>query len=223
MNACLDHVVIGARTLEDGVAWCEATLGITPGPGGAHALMGTHNRLLSIATPAFARAYFEIIAIDPQADAPQRKRWFDLDDATVRDAVARSPRLLHWVARVDDMAEAVAALRARGIDPGRVLAAARDTPRGVLRWRICVRDDGRRLFGGALPTLIAWDDAHPADALPPSGATLRALRLGAADATALAGALEAIGLDAPPVDAGRDGLEVELLTPRGPVVLSSAL
>jgi hypothetical protein len=30
----LDHLVVAARTLDEGVAWCEATLGVTPGPGG---------------------------------------------------------------------------------------------------------------------------------------------------------------------------------------------
>lgn len=44
--AKLDHLVIMANSLDDGVDWCEATLGVTPGPGGEHPLMGTHNRLL---------------------------------------------------------------------------------------------------------------------------------------------------------------------------------
>jgi hypothetical protein len=42
-----------AASLPEGVAWCEATLGVTPGPGGEHPLMGTHNRLLRIATAGF--------------------------------------------------------------------------------------------------------------------------------------------------------------------------
>ena len=51
--AQLDHLVVMATTLDQGVAWCEATLGVTPGPGGEHPLMGTHNRLLSIASERF--------------------------------------------------------------------------------------------------------------------------------------------------------------------------
>ena len=39
--AQLDHLVIMANSLDEGVAWCEATLGVTPGPGGEHPLMGT--------------------------------------------------------------------------------------------------------------------------------------------------------------------------------------
>ena len=222
MTGYVDHLVVAARTLDDGVAWCEAMLGITPGPGGAHALMGTHNRLFSIATPAFPRAYFEIIAIDPRAGDPGRKRWFDLDDGALRAAVAHAPALVHWVARVDDIAYALAALHARGVDRGRVLDASRDTPRGMLRWRIAVRDDGQRLCGGALPTLIEWGERHPADTMPASGVALRALRLRATDVTMLGGSLDAIGLGALPVDAGSEGLQVELQTPRGVLRLDSA-
>jgi len=52
-GGALDHLVVTARTLDEGAAWCEATLGIVPGPGGRHALMGTHSRLFSIASRAF--------------------------------------------------------------------------------------------------------------------------------------------------------------------------
>ena len=52
-----DHLVIAARSLDEGVGWCEATFGVVPGPGGTHPLMGTHNRLLKIATADFPRAY----------------------------------------------------------------------------------------------------------------------------------------------------------------------
>jgi hypothetical protein len=32
MQAQLDHLVIAAASLAEGVAWCEATLGVVPGP-----------------------------------------------------------------------------------------------------------------------------------------------------------------------------------------------
>ena len=50
MRSRIDHLVVAASSLDQGVAWCEATLGVTPGPGGEHPLMGTHNRLLRVAT-----------------------------------------------------------------------------------------------------------------------------------------------------------------------------
>ena len=68
MSAQVDHLVVAARTLAEGVQWCEATLGITPGPGGKHPLMSTHNRLFNITSDGFPNAYFEIVAIDPTAN-----------------------------------------------------------------------------------------------------------------------------------------------------------
>ncbi len=194
MNCELDHLVLAARTLDEGVAWCERTLGITPGAGGRHALMGTHNRVFAIGSPGYVRAYFELIAIDPEAPPPGRVRWFDLDHAAMQAALAHGPRLVHWVARTTDLDAAVAALAAQGIDAGRVLQASRTTPQGELRWRIAVRDDGARPFGGALPMLIEWGAAHPSDALPESGVTIATLALGAPDPAALRRALQALGL-----------------------------
>lgn len=178
MSWSVDHLVVGAATLEQGAAWCAATLGVLPGPGGKHPLMGTHNLLLAIGAPAHPRAYLEIIAVDAQSAAPARRRWYDLDDPALRATLASGPRLIHWVARCDDAVAECAALAAAGIDRGEVLQAERDTPRGLLRWRISVRSDGQRLAGGALPTLIEWGDTHPAASLAASPVRLAALAVG---------------------------------------------
>jgi hypothetical protein len=109
--ARIDHLVVGAASLEQGVAWCEATLGVVPGPGGEHPLMGTHNRLLRVATVDFPRTYFEIIAVQPGREPQRARRWFDLDAETVRDTLRRDgPRLLHFVASVPTLRAAVQAL-----------------------------------------------------------------------------------------------------------------
>ena len=227
MHAQLDHLVIAAASLDEGVAWCEATLGVAPGPGGAHPLMGTHNRLLNIASDAFPAAYLEIIAIEPgkQPSRPKTHRWFDLDDAALQAGLAqRGPRLIHFVARVPDAQAAARALAHEEhahIDRGQLLEASRDTPAGRLEWQITVRDDGQRLFYGALPTLIQWGPVHPTDAMPRSGLAMRALRAVHPRAPALAAALSAVGLAAMPVDAGPPNLIAELDTPRGPVTLES--
>ena len=65
--AALDHLVVAAATLDEGADWCLRTLGVAPGAGGKHPLMGTHNRLLKIASPAWPLVYLEIIAVDPEA------------------------------------------------------------------------------------------------------------------------------------------------------------
>lgn len=230
MHAEIDHLVIAARTLADGVAWCEATLGVTPGPGGAHPLMGTHNRLLNIASDAFPRAYLEIIAIDPTVTPTRgagQQRWFDLDDAALQTALAQhGPHLVHFVARVPD---AQATLRALAqapapvgpIDRGTLIEAGRDTPAGRLTWQITVRDDGQRLFDGALPTVIEWGPVHPVDAMPASGLTLRSMQFTHPRAEALAGALQTIGFADLPVQTGVPNFVAVLDTQRGPVALES--
>jgi hypothetical protein len=225
-RAQIDHLVVAARTLDEGVAWCEATLGVVPGPGGEHPLFGTHNRLLRLHCAQAPRAYLEIIAINPQA-TPTRptglQRWFDLDDAALLARLAQhGPQLVHWVASVPDIDAATAALRALGIERGPVLAASRPTPSGLLQWRITVRDDGRRLFGGALPTLIQWGDTHPADDMPASGLALQDLTLRHPDAPQLQQALDAIGLGPMAVTPGPAALTTLLDTPQGPRTLSSA-
>jgi hypothetical protein len=186
----LDHLVVGAASLEEGVAWCERVLGVTPGPGGKHALMGTHNRLLNISGPLHPRVYLEIIAIDPDAPPPGRARWFDLDQPAVRERLAQGPGLIHWVSRVPNLDAALANWRGEGVDAGEAVEASR----GNLRWRIALREDGRRLRREALPVLIEWGEAHPTDGMPASGVQL-------------------LGFEA------RDGLKARLATPRGEVEL----
>lgn len=225
MGASIDHLVVAASSLAEGVHWCESTFGVAPGPGGAHALMGTHNRLLKVATPEFPHAYFEIIAVNAQAKPtrpPGTHRWFDLDDATLQADLARNgPRLVHFVAQVPDADAAVKALAADRIDRGRVIDASRDTPAGRLAWRITVRDDGQRLFYGTLPTLIEWGPVHPTDAMTDSGVTLKSLTLTHPRAGDLAAAVSVIGLSNLPVFAGPPNLHAVFDTPRGAVTLDS--
>ncbi|MBI2751695.1 MAG: VOC family protein [Burkholderiales bacterium] len=238
----VDHLVIMAASLEQGVAWCEATLGVTPGPGGEHPLMGTHNRLLKIATPGFPQAYLEIIAVNPdeglggsavcagkggaraaggghgaeRTAAQTRRRWFDMDEPAVRERVQRDgPQLIHWVAAVPDIAATVAALAVQGVDRGEVLQASRQTPSGLLQWQISVRPDGQRLFDGCLPTLIQWGDTHPTHTMPSSGLTLHALRLRHPQADALRQALASIALPTMAVTDGPAQLSATLQTPKG--------
>jgi hypothetical protein len=217
----IDHLVVAAASLADGIAWCRETFGFEPASGGEHALMGTHNRVFRIDTPQFPQAYFEIIAINPAAPAPGRTRWFDFDDAQLRASLARGPRLVHFVASTGDAPQAMAALRSLGIDRGELVAAERPTPSGLLRWKISVRDDGRRLFDGALPTLIEWGPVHPCDNLPASGIALRSLALSHPEAAQLQAAFDAIGLAQVTVQAGPPGLVAELAAPAGVVRVTS--
>ena len=221
-----------AQSLEQGVQWCEATLGVTPAAGGEHAQYGSHNRLFKIATPAHPLAYFEIIAINPAAKRPANapgKRWFDMDDAALQAAVAIEPRLIHFVASTDDIQAARIALKAQGIERGPAVHASRHSRRGLLQWQITVREDGQRLFNGALPSLIQWGktgDAeplrlHPRNSLPRSGVSLQSLAVTHPSADKLQAAYEAIGLSGVALETGPANLSATLHTPRGTVVLQS--
>lgn len=220
-GARVDHLVIAASSLEQGVAWCEATLGVTPAAGGLHPLMGTHNRLLRLSGAAYPGSYLEIIAINPDAPDPGRSRWFDLDDPALQQAVSDTPRLVHFVAATPSGQAAVRALSNLGIDRGVLIPIDRPSPAGLLRWQISVRDDGQRLFDGGLPTLIEWGALHPADRLPDDGVSLKSLAMSHPRAAELQAAYEAIGLAGVTVTQGSPNLVATLFTPRGLVTLES--
>lgn len=220
MNTHLDHLVVAAASLEQGVAWCEAALGVTPGPGGRHPLMGTHNRLVKIATDAFPDAYLEIIAIDPHAAPPQRVRWFGLDAPALQARLReQGPQLIHAVARTAQLDMQRWALITLGLKPGNPVRAGRDTPEGPLAWQILVRDDGELDCGGALPTLIQWEGRHPAQAMPASGLSLKSLTLHGVPGR-VRDLLKLRGVDIQPGPG--PALQAVLAGPMGDVTLSSS-
>ncbi|MEO5671894.1 MAG: VOC family protein [Ramlibacter sp.] len=217
----IDHLVVAAETLDQGLQWCEATLGVTPLPGGAHPLMGTHNRLLPVGNDRYPQAYLEIIAINPAAPPPGRARWFDLDDPALQHEVRQQPRLVHFVARTADAAASLKALRKLGIERGTLVQAERQTPHGLLQWQISIRDDGQRLFYGGLPTIIQWGDVHPAGTMPDAGLALQSLTVSHPRAQALQEAHAAIGLEGVSVEQAPPNLKAALATPKGLVILES--
>ena len=233
MPTQIDHLVVAATSLEQGVQWCEALFGITPALGGEHALFGTHNRLFKIATPKFSMAYFEIIAINPDAIRPKKTtslhphRWFDLDNPELQKSISKEPRLIHFVASTPDIKAARMALRMEGIDRGPAIHAERQTNKGILHWQISVRADGQRLFDGALPTLIQWGkpDAteplrlHPRNTLPRSGVTLQIIDITHPSAEKLQAAYTSIGLNGISISEGPANIKATLKTPKGIVVL----
>jgi len=232
MKTQIDHLVVVASSLDVGVQWCEATLGITPSAGGEHEKYGTHNRLFKIATPQYPLAYFEIIAINPEAVIPKRlqvTRWFDMDDPVLQKTVAQEPRLVHFVSSTEDIKAARHSWRTQGIERGQIVHASRKSSKGMLHWQITVREDGERLFNGCLPTLIQWGkpDAtdplrlHPRNSLPRSGVTLQSLTLHHPSSAKLQTALDGVGLTGVEVVDGPANLVATLQTPKGLVQLQS--
>jgi hypothetical protein len=158
LSAYLDHIVIIAPSLETGAEYIRRSLGVELQPGGEHARMGTHNRLLRLGEST----YLEVLAINPDAPQPDRPRWFDLD----RLAPDAAPRLEAWVARVDDID---AAAGAAGIPLGNVEPMSR----GALDWRITIPPADGLPLQGVAPLLIQWlSGPHPAAGLPEQGCRL---------------------------------------------------
>lgn len=167
MTIELDHIVIGAATLEEGAGFVRERLGVEIGPGGKHPLMGTHNRLMRLG----AHSFLEVIAIDPDAPAPGRPRWFALDEPAQQQRLAASPRLVAWVARSGDID---AAAKSSPVSLGAVIPVTR----GGLSWRLTVPADGRPPMDGAAPHLIQWDDGlRPWEAMADRGCRLQRLTL----------------------------------------------
>jgi len=163
VSRALDHLVVAARTLEEGAAWVRERLGAECVPGGKHATMGTHNRLLSLGP----ESYLEVIAIDPEAPAPGGPRWFELDTPAMQARLARGPALVHWMERTDDLDAELANYPAD--------VRVQSFTRNGLRWRLALTADGSFPGCGTLPTLIQWEGARPCDTLPDSGIRLEGL------------------------------------------------
>jgi hypothetical protein len=160
----LDHIVIVAHTLPQGLDYCEAMLGVRPPKGGEHARMGTHNHLLRLGD----RTYLEVIAVNPAAPAPDRTRWFGMDSAIQRQRMAERPFLATFVTRTSDIGPIAAALPALG--------SVIDMERGDLRWKITVRDDGGLVEGGTVPTVIEWpQEVEPVTRMADLGCRLERL------------------------------------------------
>lgn len=204
MKAEPDHLVVAAAELEAGAAWLEARLGAPLEPGGRHAAMGTHNRLLKLGP----RLYLELIASDPDARPPGRPRWFGLDDPALQARLAERPRLIHWVARCEDLSAA---------SDAEIL----DMARGDYRWRIAVPADGHLPGDGLIPTLIQWlSPIHPAERLPERGCALMKLEGFHSEYNSIRGALGRMGLGEalalfPSEAAEAPGLAAYLKTPGG--------
>jgi hypothetical protein len=163
----LDHIVIAAATLQQGVDYVHSSLGVKIPKGGVHQTMGTHNHLMQLGNDA----YLEVIAIDPEATTPTQPRWFGLDTTLMRAAIRHKPRLITWVMNTADIHQLV---DRTDFDLGAPTALSRDN----LKWEIALPDDGRLLADGMLPYCIQWQSKpHPSQAMTNSGCLLQSLTI----------------------------------------------
>ena len=165
----LDHIVLAAQTLEEGVTYVQGRLGVGLEAGGEHSLFGTHNRLLSLGD-----CYFEVIARNPSAARVKRSLWFDLE------RFIGPPRVITWVCQTSDMAQALSALP---YNPGPVITVARED----LIWDLTIAEDGRLVMDGMAPSIIDWKNVKPPmHRLPDIGCKLKHMTVSHAQAPQLA-------------------------------------
>lgn len=164
---CLDHIVIAAHDLEQGAGYLRKLLGVDVPAGGRHQNMATHNLVMQLGNDA----YLEVIAIDEQGQPPRHPRWFALDTAPMRAAIASQPRLVTWVMNTANLGELVERV---DFDIGLPTRLSRDD----LSWEIALPDDGRLLGDGMLPYCIQWHSKpHPSQAMADTGCLLQELTI----------------------------------------------
>lgn len=185
-QTALDHVVIMAATLSDGINWVHDRLGVVVPLGGKHQEMGTHNGVMSLGPGV----YLEVIAIDPDATPPTHTRWFTFDDPNQLRRLERyGPRLAHWVGRTSNINET---LDKATVDLGVATPMARDE----LRWKIAIRTDGHLLEDGLVPTVIEWPlGPHPSTRMADKGVRLEQLTLHHPEPKALQAIIASLDLD----------------------------
>ncbi len=165
MRTRIDHLIIGAASLEQGENFVEEKLGVAIPYGGAHEKMGTHNRLLQLG----GEVYLEVLAINPEGEPPESPRWCGLDDPHVSRRLKQRPAFLTWVVNTTDIEKL---LRRTAFDFGK----SRRLSRGNLSWYFGLPDDGRLLAGGMLPYVIEWRTAsHPSSNMVDAGCRFRGL------------------------------------------------
>jgi hypothetical protein len=207
LQASIDHLVITAPSLANGVEYVLRELGVMLEPGGEHPRMGTHNCLLKLGDTIF----LEVIAVNPDAPRPGRPRWFQLDEL----AADCLPRLTTWLAQTSDIHAAAAA---SPVDAGEI----EPMTRGQLNWLISIAADGRLPLQGIAPSFIEWQTAnHPAGRLQDLGCSLIRLEAFHAEAKLVNRMLECVGFQgafsAMPLAAGQQPyLVAHIQTPAGP-------
>ena len=204
----LDHVIYVVRDLDVAARRIRFELGLDSYPGGEHAGMGTHNRVV----PVGGNQYVELMATK-DAEAAATHPFAALIDGWA----AQGERLRTWCLATDDI-DAVG--RRLGLEAA---AWSRERPDGVqLRWRLCGVEQSNA--DPSLPFFIQWD--VPTEQHPSGGAVSHTvepqgfawLEVGG-DAGRIATWTDGADLPIRVVDADEGPRAVGIQTPDGEVVL----
>ena len=147
----LDHIVFGARSLEEGTNFIEKKLGIKLSEVGYHDFMGTHNRVVKVDKDV----YLEVIAIDPSSKSPNENRWFNLDNPILQKKLEYSPQMIGYVIETKDK------------EILKHFCTPIEASRGNYKWNFAMPSLESNFFNkelienGIIPSLINWKSNKP--------------------------------------------------------------
>jgi hypothetical protein len=206
----MDHLLLGAADLDQGLALVKEKTGLDPIIGGSHPGVGTRNALLALGD----RQYLEIIAPDPAQ--PVFAYQIELRQS-------REPRLITWAATAKNIIETAQRARDAGLEVIGPSDGSRKKPNGdMLRWKtLGIRND-LTISGIALvPFFIEWGEGiqHPSQAAP-TGCRIESLDFVHPEPAQVADMLWRLGITAE-VEPGQEArLTATLWTPEGKWVLT---
>ena len=147
----LDHIVFGARSLEEGTNFIEKKLDIKLSEVGYHDFMGTHNRVVKVDKDI----YLEVIAIDSSSKSPNENRWFNLDNPILQKKLEYSPQMIGYVIETKDK------------EILKHFCAPIKASRGNYKWNFAMPNLESNFFNkelienGIIPSLINWKSNKP--------------------------------------------------------------
>lgn len=201
----IDHFMYAVASLDEGIAWAEATFGVAPAYGGEHVGLGTRNALL-----ALGDTYLEVIAPDPAQSL----------EGTLgqRFAQLREGGLVTWAVQ-GHLAGIAETLKGMDINTSGPNRTERKTAEGeLLVWELLF--PVATPFGPRMPFFIDWLACPHPSTTNPQGGQFMSLAITVEGASDLGRVLNAIDL-AVSVHEGEPSLSIDIETTNGVVTLAS--
>lgn len=147
----LDHIVLGASTLDEGTEYLEKILELKLSDVGYHNDMGTHNRVIKVSEDI----YLELVAIDPNSKTLKHRRWFNLDSPKLQKKLRKLPQIIGFV--IENEKEQIL----------RYYNPFFQASRGNYSWNFAMPNPKNNLISnellesGIIPSLIKWKSEKP--------------------------------------------------------------
>ncbi len=208
-KAAVDHLLLGAADLEQGIGWFERLSGVKAVNGGVHPGRGTRNALVSLG----GGQYLEIIAPDPS----QMTFSFQIDVRKLAE-----PRLITWAAAAPDINSVAKKARAANLQFAGPFDGSRARPDGkTLKWKTLGVLSNLNTGGiDPIPFFIRWgaDSIHPSQDSP-KGIELLSFEMEHPDPASVTEILRKLGIELKVARGKEARLRATLKTPKGKVEL----